>query len=189
MTHAQHAHTHATTATTRQRNLLLERFAHALPYLLFAAALLLLDSIGRAATQEEFFKSLQNSVNNTGPGGGGVTLRGFMMFLGAVGLVVALVILNQKLKARAAAPKPAPRPLSKPTNINQPRKLMKEIGKAAGLSRDELRQLKAVAEERGHASPLTLLVCPSLLIEAARKDDTIADKAVLARVARKVVGR
>ncbi len=187
MTHA-HADLHAR-PTARQRNLFLERFAHALPYLLFAAALLLLDSIGRAATQEEFFKSVQNSVNN-GPEGGGVTARGFAMFLGVVGLIVATIILAQKIQnRRARAGTAAARPVSKPTNINQPRKLMKEIAKAAGLSGDELRQLKAVAEQRGHGSPLTLLLCPSLLIDAARREDTDADKAVLARVVRKLVGR
>jgi hypothetical protein len=78
--------------------------------------------------------------------------------------------------------------ISKPASINQPRKLTKEIAKAAGLSRDEVRQLKTAAEERGHASPLTLLLCPSLLIEAAQKQDTAADKTVLARVARRAIG-
>lgn len=176
-----HAH-----PTIRPRNLFLERFAHALPYVLFIAAMLLLDSIGRGATQEEFFKSVQNSVNNTGPEGGGVTARGFAMFLGVIGLIVAVTILAQKIQRRRAS-LPAARALSKPTSVNQPRKLMKEIAKAAGLSSDELRSLKAVADHYGHASPLTLLLCPSLLIDAAQKDETSADKAVLARIARKVV--
>ena len=172
-----------------QRNLWAERVAHALPYLLFAVAMLLLDSMARGATQEEFFKSVQNSVNN-GPGvnNGEISARGFATFLGVLGLIVAVLVLVQKVHKRLSARKPAGgRPLSKPTNINQPRKLLKEIGKAAGLSRDQIRQLKAAAEERGHASPLTLLLCPSLLIEAARKDDTSADKAVLAHVARRAL--
>ncbi len=177
--------THAIPAT-RPRNLLLERFAHALPYVLFIAAMLLLDSIGRGATQEEFFKSVQDSVNNTGPGGGGVTARGFAVFLGVIGLFVAVTILVQKIQRRRATA-PAARALSKLASINQPRKLMKEIARAAGLSGDEMRQLKAVADHLGHASPLTLLLCPSLLIDAARKDETNADKAVLARIARKIV--
>ena len=175
--------------TSVQRNLWAERLAHALPYLLFAAAMLLLDSMARGATQEEFFKSVQHSVNN-GPGvnNGEISARGFATFLGVIGLIVAVVVLVQKVHKRLSTRRPAGgRPLSKPTNINQPRKLMKEISKAAGLSRDEIRQLKAAAEERGHASPLTLLLCPSLLIEAARTDDTNADKAVLARVARRAV--
>jgi hypothetical protein len=167
--------------------------AHALPYLLFAAAMLWLDSIGRGATQEEFFKSVQQSVGNGPAGGNGeITARGFAMFLGILGLVVAVLVLAQKLHRRFASRKPTAssrsRPLSKPTNINQPRKLAKEMAKAAGLSGDELRQLKAVAEQHGHASPLTLLICPSLLIDAARKPETNADKAVLARVARRVIG-
>ncbi len=178
-----HAH-----AAPRRRNRWTERLAHALPYLLFAAVMLLLDSIGRGATQEEFFKSVQQSVNQGPVGEGGVSLRGFAMFLGVAGLLVTGLILANRFQRRApGAAKPAPRALSKPTNINQPRKLVKEIARAAGLSGDELRQLKAAADELGHASPLTLLICPSLLIEAARKDDTNADKAVLARVARRII--
>ncbi|MDQ3439979.1 MAG: hypothetical protein M3478_06465 [Planctomycetota bacterium] len=174
-----------------RRNLWAERLAHALPYLLFAAAMLLLDSMARGATQEEFFKSLQDSVNN-GPNGnnGEITGRGFALFLGVVGLIVAALVLAQKLYLRFSRRKPATRgarPLSKPTNINQPRKLMKEIAKAAGLSRDEIRQLKAAADERGNTSPLTLLICPSLLIEAARREGSNADNAVLTRVARRMV--
>ncbi len=146
-----------TISAARERSPWLERVAHALPYLLFAAAMLLLDSIGRGATQEEFFKSLQDSVNNVGPHGSGVTWRGFAYFLGAIGLVVALVILNDRLKTRAASG-PRRRGPAKPHTLNQPRKLMKEVVKAAGLSGEEVRQLKALADQHGHGSPLTLLV-------------------------------
>jgi hypothetical protein len=147
--------------------------------------------MARGATQEEFLKSLHNSVNN-GPGSSGeITARGLAMFLGVLGLIVAFLVLAQKLHKRFANP---PRgaakshAVSKPASINQPRKLMKEVAKAAGLSRDEVRQLKTAADERGHASPLTLLLCPSLLIEAAQKPDTSADKAVLTRIARRAIG-
>jgi len=174
-----------------QHNAWAERLAHALPYLLFAAAMLLLDSMARGATQEEFLKSLHNSVNN-GPGSSGeITARGLAMFLGVLGLIVAFLVLAQKLHKRFANRPTGPvksHAISKPASINQPRKLTKEIAKAAGLSRDEVRQLKTAAEERGHASPLTLLLCPSLLIEAAQKQDTAADKTVLARVARRAIG-
>ena len=104
-----------------QRNPWAERLAHALPYLLFAAAMLLLDSMARGATQEEFFKSVQNSVNN-GPGvnNGEISARGFAMFLGVIGLIVAVLVLIQKVHKRLSARKPAGgRPLSKPTSINQ----------------------------------------------------------------------
>jgi hypothetical protein len=175
-----------------QHNAWAERLAHALPYLLFAAAMLLLDSMARGATQEEFLRSLRDSVNN-GPDGnnGEISARGFAMFLGMLGLIVAFIVLAQKLHKRLAhrSGGASPRRSSiKPTNINQPRKLIKEVAKVAGLSRDEIRQLKAAADEQGRASPLTLLICPSLLIEAARKEGTSADKSVLTRVARRAVG-
>ncbi|HEV2296576.1 MAG TPA: hypothetical protein VGR35_22220 [Tepidisphaeraceae bacterium] len=184
-------------APIRGRNRWAERIAHALPYVLFAAAMLLLDSIGRAATQEEFLKSLHQSVNQGPIGEGGITARGFTLFLGIVGLPIAILVLGNriqrrraagggKLGSRGATSRGSP-PLSSPTSINQPRKLIREIAKAAGLSRDELRRLKTVADKHGHVSPLTLLICPSLLIDAARKDDTSADKAVLARVARRLI--
>lgn len=174
-------------AAARRRNPWAERVAHALPYVLFAAAMLLLDSIGRGATQEEFLKSLHQSVNQGPVGEGGITARGFAMFLGVVGLIVAVLIVGNRIQRRTGGAKPAPRPLSRPTNINQPRKLVREIAKAAGLSGDELRQLRTAADEHGHASPLTLLICPSLLIDAARKDNTNADKAVLTRLARRLI--
>lgn len=181
--------THTSTTTARRRSLWAEWVAHALPYVLFAAAMLLLDSIGRAATQEEFFRSMQQSVSS-GPGGGSgeITARGLATFLGVVGLIVAVAVLvhrvHRRLSNRRHAP---PRPLSSPTSINQPKKLAKEIARAAGLSGEEMRQLKAAAEQQGHASPLTLLICPSLLIDAARKDDTTADKSVLTRIARRMI--
>jgi hypothetical protein len=171
-----------------RRNPWLERLAHALPYLLFAAVLLLLDSLARAApTQEEFFKSVQDSVNSTSGGRpGGISLTNFSMFLGAVGIVIALGWLNHRLKRHAASRRRTTPTLKAATN-NQPRKLIKEIAKAAGLSSDEVRQLKSLAEQYGYASPLTLLACPSLLIDAARQGDTKADKQVLANVARKLL--
>src|SRR5215210_4597869 len=114
------------------RNLWLERLAHALPYLMFAAAMLLLDRIGRAATQEEFFKSVQDSVNNTGPGGGGITWGGVIIFLGIIGFIVAAVAINNRLKGRTGS---SPRAVTVKSNtVNQPRKLMKDIAKVAGLS-------------------------------------------------------
>lgn len=174
---------------TIQRNLLLERLAWALPYLMFIAAMLLLDSIGRAApTQEEFFKSVQDSVNNTAGGGsGGISLRSFGTFLGVVGLLVALLVLAQKVQRRAALA--TPRATAARAALNQPRKLIKQVARSAGLSSDEMRQLKAVAEQHEIENPLTLLLCPSLLLDAARKEDTKADKQVLAKVVRKLVER
>jgi len=171
---------------TIRRNLILERLAWALPYLMFIAAMLLLDTIGRAApTQEEFFKSLQDSVNNTGGGAGGISLKGFGTFLGVVGLIVALLVLAQKLQRRAALA--APRGGRPKTALNQPRKLIKEVARTAGLSGDEVRQLKALAEQHEIDNPLTLLLCPSLLLDAAQRDGTKADKQVLAKVARKLI--
>jgi hypothetical protein len=174
----------AITQTTRSRNLWIERLAHALPYLMFAAAMLLLDRLGRGATQEEFFKSVQDSVNNTGPTGSGISSGGVVVFLSIVGALVGVIALCNRIVARRAQ---AGSPAAKAAVLNQPRKLMKEVGKAAGLSGEEMRQLKALAEQHGHASPLTLLICPSLLIDGARHEDTKADKQVLAKVARKVI--
>ena len=116
-----------TTTDTPSRNRWLERLAHALPYLLFAAAMLLLDRIGHAATQEEFFKSVQDSVNNTGPGGSGITPGGVAIFLSLVGLLVAAVAINNRMKARG---KSAGTLAAKSNTVNQPRKLMKEIARA-----------------------------------------------------------
>jgi hypothetical protein len=178
------------TTTARPRNLWLERLAHALPYLMFAAAMLLLDRLGRGATQEEFLKSLSDSVNNTGPnGGGGGSAGGVIVFLSIIGALVGIIaILNRIASRRPPRARGAVAAAAAKTS-HQPRKLAKEIAKAAGLSGEEMRQLKALAEQHGHASPLTLLICPSLLIDGARHQDTKADKAVLASVARKVIAK
>jgi hypothetical protein len=177
----------AVTTTTRSRSIWLERFAHALPYLMFAAAMLLLDRLGRGATQEEFLKSLSDSVNNTGPNGGGASAGGIIVFLSIIGALVGVIAILNRIASRR---KPRTRAAAVAAKTNhQPRKLAKEIAKAAGLSGEEMRQLKALAEQHGHASPLTLLICPSLLLEGARREDTKADKAVLANVARKVIAK
>jgi hypothetical protein len=178
----------AVTTTTRSRSIWLERFAHALPYLMFAAAMLLLDRLSRGATQEEFFKSLQQSVDNTGPNGGGVSAGGVIIFLSIIGALVGVIAILNRIASRRKPRTRAAATVAAKTN-HQPRKLAKEIAKAAGLSGEEMRQLKALAEQHGHASPLTLLICPSLLLEGARREDTKADKAVLANVARKVIAK
>jgi hypothetical protein len=178
----------AVSQTTRSRNHGLERLAHALPYLLFAAAMLLLDRMSRGATQEEFLKSLSDSVNNTGPNGGGASAGGIIVFLSIIGALVGIIAILNRIASRRLPRARGAAAVATKSN-HQPRKLAKEIAKAAGLSSEEMRQLKALAEQRGHASPLTLLICPSLLIDGARHQDTKADKAVLANVARKVIAK
>ena len=59
----------ALTTTTRSRSLWLERLAHALPYLMFAAAMLLLDRLSRGATQESRLPAERPGVGTAHRGG------------------------------------------------------------------------------------------------------------------------
>ena len=104
-----------------------------------------------APTQEEVFQSIQN---NLGPQIDGSKV--FALFLAAVGVAVVLVVLSKRQK-RAAQPQ----------KLNHQGKLMRELMKSAGLTRNEAKMLGTIAEQLQTAgqplrNPLTLMRCPSL---------------------------
>jgi hypothetical protein len=74
---------------------------------------------------------------------------------------------------------------------NHPARLLREVTKAVGLKRAEVRQLKLLAEacadNAGESpSPLTLLLCPSLLAKAVARNPTKLDRQVLAGIVRQL---
>jgi hypothetical protein len=79
-----------------------------------------------------------------------------------------------------------------PQPLNHSRKLMREVMKAVPLRRGEVRQLKLLADaatvDGGEPveSPLTLLLCPSVLARAMKSRPAKVDRAVIARVVRKM---
>lgn len=98
---------------------------------------------------------------------------------GAAGLIILLVLLTNRQK-RQAVPKP----------LNHSKKLLREVAKALALKSAEVKQLKLLADEHGCDSPLTLLLCPSLLSQAAAAKNSRTDRKVLAQLfARLGVGK
>ncbi len=75
-------------------------------------------------------------------------------------------------------------------------KLLKEVLRNVPLKTAELKQIKLLAQDyrpektdQRLQSPLTLLLCPSLLGEAARKSRGKADLPVVAGLVKKLVAR
>jgi hypothetical protein len=134
---------------------------------------ILLASTGAlgAPSQEDVFKSIQNNVgSSTDP-------TKFIAFLfGAAGLVVLLAVLNARRNRQA-----------KPKVLNHQGRLLKEIAKTCDLRSSEIRQLKQLADARQDVtSPLTMLLCPSLLTQAVKENPGRIDKKVILGIARKL---
>ena len=77
------------------------------------------------------------------------------LLLAAVGLALLLLLLNLRRKRVAT-----------PASLNSPKRLMKEVGKTLPMKSGEMRQLRELAESLNLESPVTLLLCPSLLAKA-----------------------
>ena len=111
-------------------------------------------------TQEDVFKSINENVGASADGGK------LLAFLAAgVGVAIILVLFNRR-QTRAAVPQP----------LNHQGKLLREIIKTTGMRPEDGRRLKALADQMGDAgtpleSPVTLLLCPSLLKKARGRND------------------
>jgi hypothetical protein len=131
-------------------------------------------------TQEEVFKSIGDTVNEP------IDASRVVATLAAIGgVVVLLVVVGHR---RGSGPK------SK--SLDHPGKLMKEVLRNVPLKGVELKQIKLLSQElrpRGSEqrvqSPLTLLLCPSLLGEAAKQSRGKADLPVVAGLVKKLVSR
>jgi hypothetical protein len=119
--------------------------------------------------QEDVFKSISDNV-------GGTTDPKVFYVVGliVVGLVLLLVVVNN-LKKRQASPRA----------VNHQGKLLKEILKTLPLKKAEVKHLKTMAVEQSCASPLTMILCPSVLARGINAKGK-ADKRVVMGVARKM---
>ena len=102
--------------------------------------------------------------------------------LAGAGLVILLAVVSQRRKG-----------VARPRAMNHHGKLVKEVMKAVPLRPAELRQLKVLVEDVGGSapptSPLTLVLCPSLLAKSIRSRQARRaklDRKVVSRLARKV---
>lgn len=105
------------------------------------------------ATQEEVFRSIKESVSSQ-PASGSL----LPFFCAGAGLLILLVLIGNRQREKAT-----------PKAVNHAGKLLKEVSKAAGMKPSELKKLKNLAHQAGERqgsplqSPLTLLLCPSVL--------------------------
>jgi hypothetical protein len=126
-----------------------------------------------APTQDEVFRSINQSV------GSSADLDKIVPFLlMGLALAVMLVIYSQRRKRTAT-----PRPLH---NIS---KLSHKLARELKLSTAEMRQLKIIAADQNVQSPLTILLCPSLLGKTLKNNPTSVDKEVLGGIVKRLRGK
>ncbi|HWP39980.1 MAG TPA: hypothetical protein VNL70_03565 [Tepidisphaeraceae bacterium] len=138
-----------------------------MPLLLLAAS----SSSVAAPTQEEVLRSISKSVGQP------VDPGRFLIALFAIGgLIVVAAFISQRRK-RVIAPRV----------LNHPGKLLKEVSRRVGLKPAELRHLRRLAEvDEQVSNPLTLLLCPSLLEAAMKRNAHLVDRRVIAGLLRRL---
>jgi hypothetical protein len=106
-------------------------------------------------TAEDVFKSVGDSLDTR--------VNPNHLILIVVGLIMIVVVISL-LNRRAA-----PRADGKPKPLNNPTKLTRQIARQMGLSRRDMKRLNELATQMGVENPLALLLCPSVLKQAATK--------------------
>jgi hypothetical protein len=119
--------------------------------------------------QEDVFKSISENVS-----GSGDPTPFYAMALVGVGIVLVLIVVNHFMKRQA-----------RPRAVNHQGKLVKEMLRRLPLRGGEVKQLRLMAAEQGCESPLTLVLCPSLMAKGIQEKGK-ADKRVVLGVARKM---
>jgi hypothetical protein len=119
--------------------------------------------------QEDVFKSISDNV------GGSADPKTFFIVGGiVVAIVVVLVLINKRMQREAT-----------PQAVNHQGKLVKELLKKVPLRKGEVKHLRTMAAEQGCESPLTLVLCPSLMTKGLNEKGR-ADRRVVMGVARKM---
>jgi len=156
------------------------RVLHALAVLVTFHISLISTPASAAPTQEDVLRSISQNVNESS--GGGKLLA---VVAAGVALVLLLAVLQQRQQREA-----------RPKSVQHPGKLLKEIMKTVPLKPAELKQLKLLVERKRDdaegagelqvESPLTLILCPSVLVRAMRNPPAKLDRKVIAQLARKL---
>ena len=126
-----------------------------------------------APSQEDVFRSIQDSV------GGETETPDLLPYVaGAVGLLILIILISQRRK-RVAAPRA----------VNHQGKLLREIVKVVPIRPREMKQLKIVADNTDadgpQPSPLTLLLCPSVMAKTMQNKRLKIDRRAMTSIARK----
>ncbi|HTW94247.1 MAG TPA: hypothetical protein VMD30_05615 [Tepidisphaeraceae bacterium] len=106
-----------------------------------------------AITEDEVLKSINENV-----GAKADPTKLIPWVCGAAAVIFLLVIYN-KWQSRRVVPRV----------LNNNAKLMRDVLKRLPLRKAPVKHLKLLADQQGCSSPLTLLICPSLLASAAKR--------------------
>src|SRR5205085_877451 len=104
-------------------------------------------SVRATPTQEDDFKSINDSVGSSVDG-----TKFFAGLIAAAAIVILLAVLGHRRQRQVVS-----------RILNHQGRLLKEVCRSISLRPAEMRQLKILADEQGVCSPLTLLLCPSVL--------------------------
>jgi hypothetical protein len=130
----------------------------------------------RAATEQDVFKSIQNSV---GPQKEGDSTPAVLLAAGGAIVLIIFAVASRRQQK-----------VDSPVALNHPGKLMKEIMRDVALKSSEVKQLKllaqAVEDDAGEtASPLALILCPSLMAKGLQGTKGKVDRKIVAQIVRK----
>jgi hypothetical protein len=128
-----------------------------------------MNAIFAQLKQEDVFKSISKNVS--GPGDPTVF---YAVILAVAAIILVVVVINALRKREPRA-----------RSVNHHGKLLKEVLKRVSLRKAEVRALRTIAAEQACESPLTLVLCPSLLAKGINAHGK-ADRKTAMLVARKV---
>jgi hypothetical protein len=130
-------------------------------------------------SQQDVFRSIEDNVGESHDSGGKI-----LLFIGGGALLLVVIAAVGHRQQRAATPKP----------LHHPGKLLKEIRQSIKLKNSEIKQLRIVGEQTPLAggapltSPLTLLLCPTVLARAVQdRRNTKVDRKALTNLIRRIV--
>jgi hypothetical protein len=131
-------------------------------------------------TQEEVFRSIGENVNEPVDSG-----RVLGVLAGIAGVIVLLAVVSQRRKRDAS-----------PRALHHHGKLLKEVLGSVSIKSAEMKQLKAIVQDAksrgegdGAESPLTLLLCPSILVKTVKAQPGKVDLSVVAGLLKRMAGR
>lgn len=127
-------------------------------------------------TQDEIFRSIEQNVSTSDQSG-----KVLAIVLCMAGALLLVAVISQRWN-RPRSNKP----------INHPARLLKEVTRSLPLRPAEIKQLKILADASASlntpvSSPLTLMLCPSLLAKIVPAKPSKLDRKVLAHLSRKLI--
>jgi len=127
-------------------------------------------------TEEEFKRALQQNFDEP------IDPNKLVAFGLVILAITLLTVVVNRWRASAGRP-------GSPAAINSPGKLIREMCKTANLRPAEVKQLRILSEQQQVSSPLTLLLCPSVLGKAIRENQRKIDRGILGGLAKRIARR